>query len=121
MISLSIIDFKMYSFKHLIFNNRYGQHVKTFTDYDARDLLRLAKDDLIQMVSCPKKRMIERLIENLPGGSCGRGPVTQRLAHEASCSQVDFQHLALLYFSEIWILILDATMYSRKIICLLLD
>jgi len=30
--------------------NRYGQHVKTFTDYDARDLLRLAKDDLIQMV-----------------------------------------------------------------------
>ena len=55
-------------------------------------------------VAQKKKRMIERLIENLPGGSCGRGPVTQRLAHEASCSQVDFQHRALLYFSDIWIL-----------------
>ena len=28
---------------------RYGQHVKTFTDYDARDLLRLSKDDIIQV------------------------------------------------------------------------
>ena len=35
---------------------RYGQHVKTFTDYDARDLLRLAKDDLIQMVFPDPKR-----------------------------------------------------------------
>ena len=63
MISLSIIDFKMYSFKHLIFNHRYGQHVKTFTDYDARDLLRLAKDDLIQMVSCPNKEKNDRKID----------------------------------------------------------
>jgi len=30
--------------------NRYGQHVKTFTDFDARDLLRLSKDDVIQMI-----------------------------------------------------------------------
>jgi transcription factor CP2-like protein len=30
--------------------NRYGQHVKTFTDFDARDLLRLNKDDIIQMI-----------------------------------------------------------------------
>ena len=30
---------------------RYGQHVKTFSEYDARDLLRLARDDLVQMVS----------------------------------------------------------------------
>lgn len=29
---------------------RYGQHVKTFTEYDARDLLRLNKDDMVQMV-----------------------------------------------------------------------
>lgn len=30
--------------------NRYGQHVKTFTDFDARDLLRLNKDDIVQMI-----------------------------------------------------------------------
>jgi len=30
--------------------NRYGQHVKTFTDFDARDLLRLSKDDIVQMI-----------------------------------------------------------------------
>lgn len=30
--------------------NRYGQHVKTLNNYDARDLLRLGKDDLQQMI-----------------------------------------------------------------------
>jgi len=30
--------------------NRYNQHVKTFTCYDARDLLRLSKEDLISMI-----------------------------------------------------------------------
>ena len=30
---------------------RYGQHVKTFSEYDARDLLRLARDDIVQMVT----------------------------------------------------------------------
>ena len=58
--------------------------------------------------------MIERLIENLPGGSCGWGPVTQRLAHEASCSQVDFQHKALLYFSDIWILMPHSNVFKRN-------
>ena len=30
--------------------NRYGQYVKTFTNFDARDLLRLTKEELIQMI-----------------------------------------------------------------------
>jgi len=30
--------------------NRYNQHVKTFTSYDARDLLRLSKEDLVSMI-----------------------------------------------------------------------
>ena len=30
--------------------NRYGQYVKTFTNFDARDLLRLSKEELIQMI-----------------------------------------------------------------------
>lgn len=30
--------------------NRYGQHVKTFSNYDARDLLRLSKEELIQLI-----------------------------------------------------------------------
>jgi len=29
--------------------NRYNQYVKTFTSYDARDLLRLSKEDLVSM------------------------------------------------------------------------
>ena len=31
-------------------NFRYGQHVKTFTDFDARDLLRLNKEDIVQVI-----------------------------------------------------------------------
>jgi len=30
--------------------NRYGRHVKTFTDFDTRDLLRLTKSEIIEMV-----------------------------------------------------------------------
>ena len=30
--------------------NRYSQHVKTFANYDARDLLRLSKEELIQLI-----------------------------------------------------------------------
>ena len=30
--------------------NRYGQFVKTFSHYDARDMLRLSKDELVQMI-----------------------------------------------------------------------
>ena len=30
--------------------NRYGQHVRTLNNFDARDLLRLGKDDLQQMI-----------------------------------------------------------------------
>ena len=30
--------------------NRYGQFVKTFSQYDARDMLRLSKDELVQMI-----------------------------------------------------------------------
>jgi len=30
--------------------NRYGQFVKTFSSYDARDMLRLSKDELVQMI-----------------------------------------------------------------------
>merc|ERR1719318_791230 len=30
--------------------NRYAQHIKTFANFDARDLLRLSKDDIIQMI-----------------------------------------------------------------------
>ena len=30
--------------------NRYGQYVRTFNNFDARDLLRLSKDDLQQMI-----------------------------------------------------------------------
>lgn len=30
--------------------HRYGLHVKSFQNYDARDLLRLGKDDLVQMI-----------------------------------------------------------------------
>ena len=29
--------------------SRYGLHVKSFQNYDARDLLRLGKDDLVQV------------------------------------------------------------------------
>ena len=30
--------------------NRFGQHVKTFSNYEARDLLRLSKEELIQLI-----------------------------------------------------------------------
>lgn len=30
--------------------NRYGQHVKTFANYDSRDLHRLSKEDIVQMI-----------------------------------------------------------------------
>ena len=68
-------------------SSRYGQHVKTFTDYDARDLLRLAKDDLIQMVSSAPQN-IESIV-NSPGRPCGRGPAAQRSAHETCRPETD--------------------------------
>ena len=30
--------------------NRFGQHVKTFSNYEARDLLRLSKEELVQLI-----------------------------------------------------------------------
>ena len=30
--------------------NRYGSHIKTFTNFDARDMLRLTKEELVKMI-----------------------------------------------------------------------
>ena len=43
----SALDSELFKTKH---NFRYGQHVKTFTDFDARDLLRLNKEDIVQVI-----------------------------------------------------------------------
>ena len=59
--------------------SRYGLHVKSFQNYDARDLLRLGKDDLVQ-------------VGNVLGESEVQGYFRQYVLYSFPFSTVKFYH-----------------------------